>query len=155
LNRRPLIGALVMAAAVVLPLAAPAGASPNKDWKVVKLPCRTGHNSATLGYSPTHPWWGDSDPDTGEGIQNPHGWASWMHNPCKGQWLIFTFWHGDPSEDSNTVVSMGTGTSGHFPGVTDAGLADAPVCDVQGADRDVEAKDPNVALHACDTTDNS
>jgi hypothetical protein len=89
LNRRPFVAALVTAAAVVLPLAAPAGASPNKDWKVVDLPCLTGHKSATLGYSPTHPWWLDETDESGSGALNPHRWASWVSNPCKGQWLVF------------------------------------------------------------------
>jgi len=155
MNRRPVVGALVAAAAVVLPLAAPAGASPNKDWTVVRLPCRAGHKHATVGYSPTHPWW-LPDPNGGEGgVLNPHGWAAWANNPCKGQWLVFGWWHGDASEDSWTTESLGTGTFGHFPEVQGARLADAPVCEVGGADRDIVAKDPNVALHVCDAVDNA
>lgn len=135
--RRPFIGALVAASSLVLPLAAPAGASPNKDWKVVKFPCRTGHKAATLGYSPTHPVWVGYDPETGEGIADPHGWASWLSNPCKGQWLAFWTWSGDPSEASYTSWSLGTETSGRYSGVTSARLLDAAICSADTSDANV------------------
>jgi hypothetical protein len=87
-NRRPLI-ALAVFTASVLTLAAPAGAATttnNKpDWVRIVLPCRVGHTSAVVGYSPTHPWWLE-DPAGGDGgIRNPHGWRVWYDNPCKGQ----------------------------------------------------------------------
>jgi hypothetical protein len=154
--KKPL-AAVALIAASLATMAVPAGASPNKNWTVVTLPCRTGHKHATVGYSPTHPWWipDPNDPDQQAGIKNPRGWAAWANNPCKGQWLVFGWWHGDPSEDSWTTASIYTGVSGHFPEVQGAHLADAPVCDVGGADRDIEAKDPNLMAHACDAFDNS
>ena len=153
---RPIAAALVGTASL-LGLAVPAGASPNKDWAVRKLPCGTGHKSATLAWSPTHPGW-LPDPDVdGGGIHNPHGWLAWYSNPCKGQWLLFGRWEGDPSEDSNDYYSVGTGMSGKVFGVTGlaAQLADAPTCDVDGADGTIIAKDPKVAAHVCDTYNNA
>jgi hypothetical protein len=96
-NRRPLI-ALAVFTASVLTLAAPAGAATttnNKpDWVRIVLPCRVGHTSAVVGYSPTDPWWLE-DPAGGDGtIRNPHGWRVWYDNPCKGQWLLFDTWGG-------------------------------------------------------------
>jgi hypothetical protein len=45
--------------------------------------------------------------------------------------------------------------SGRFGGATFATLQDAPQCDVDGVDREIDTKDPNVATHACDAYDNS
>jgi hypothetical protein len=134
MNRRPLAALALSAAtlATLATLAVPAGAAAPKtktpDWVRVTLPCRTGHKAAVIGYSPTHPAWIGYD-EGGGGIPNPHAWASYFSNPCKGQWLTFGFWHGDPSEDSNSAVSAGTGTYGRTdPGVTGGQLVDAPYC---------------------------
>ena len=125
--KKPL-GALILSAAAVGTLAVPAGAANSKDWTQVKFPCAKGHKFAVLGYSPTHPYWKGFDENAQEGIVNPHGWASWLSNPCKGQWLVFATWNGEPSEASYTAVSLGTGMSGKYPGVTSARLVDAPIC---------------------------
>jgi len=129
--KKPLV-ALVLVSAALATLVVPAGAATtvqkNKDWTVIELPCRIGHKHATIGFSPTHPWW-LPDPEGGDGgIRNPHGWQSWYSNPCKGQWLLMHAWEGDPSEDSNMVWSAGTGTSGKVFDVTGGELADAAYC---------------------------
>jgi hypothetical protein len=126
-NRRRSLAALALSAASVAVLAVPAGAAPSKDWTVQTIPCATGHNSAVIGYSPTHPYWLQDDA-TGAGTVNPHGWLSWFKNPCKGQWLGFDTWHGDPSEDSHTAWSAGPGTGGRMGGVTGGELMDTAYC---------------------------
>ncbi|MDQ1569108.1 MAG: hypothetical protein QOF96_3988 [Actinomycetota bacterium] len=124
--RKPL-ASLLISAATVAALALPAGAAASKDWTVQTIPCATGHKSAVIGSSPTHPYWLRTDPDGG-GTRNPHAWLSWFKNPCKGQWLGFNVWEGDPSEDSNTYWSAAPGTSGRIGGATSARLLDGPYC---------------------------
>jgi hypothetical protein len=138
-------GLIVLAASALLVF--PADAAKAKDWVRVEIPCATGGNVAVVGYSPTHPWWGPSDED-GAADLNPKGWASWYKNPCKGQWLTLDTRNGDPSEDSNTTWSIGTGRSGRIGGATGGRLMNAPVCDVNGADRVIIAK-PKQAAKAC------
>ena len=97
--------AVLISTASVAALAVPAGASSKtkSDWTRLVIPCRNGHKSAVIGYSPTHPWWLPDPNVDGGGVLNPHRWAGWYSNPCKGQWLVFYTWGGDPSEDSHTV----------------------------------------------------
>ena len=144
--KKPLAAVLVTAAAVAT-LTVPAGAAQSKDWKVQTLPCATGYKSAVFAYSPTHPYWVPSPDDDGSGVINPKGWRPWFSNPCKGQWLVFSVWEGDPSPDSTLTISSQTGTSGRvtpgngtMTGLMVAHLADAPTCDVGGADREIIAK---------------
>jgi hypothetical protein len=147
-HRRPLI-ALAVVTASVLTLATPAGATSSKmkpktnpDWVRIVLPCRVGHKSAVVGYSPTHPWWLE-DPAGGDGgIPNPHGWRAWYNNPCPGQWLLFDTWGGDPSPDSMNYWSVGTGPYGKAAGFTSpwATLSDTPHCPDGGADYTILAK---------------
>jgi hypothetical protein len=135
--RRPAAAATALVAASIATLAVPAGAAATKDWTVQALPCASGHKSAVVAYSPTHPYWVPSPDDTGSGVINPTGWRPWFSNPCPGQWLVFSVWEGDPSEDSTLTISAQTGTSGRvapgygsMKGLT-AGhpaLGDAPFC---------------------------
>jgi hypothetical protein len=141
---------LLVAVATLLPLAVPssAGAAKAGDWVRLEFPCRDGKGVAVLGYSPTHPMWLDADDDSGEGVLNPDAWASWYKNPCKGQWLITNVWHGEPSEGSNTVYSIGTGMSGRMLGPWYASLADAPDCGDNTWDIELIAK-PKQLRSAC------
>jgi hypothetical protein len=133
--KKPITAALLTIAAVAT-LAVPAGAASSKDWTRQEIPCRVGHKSAVVAWSPTHPYWLDNPDGSGNGIVNPNGWRPWFSNPCKGQWLLFTTWSGYASEDSTTFVSAQPGTSGRIDGSANGGmlgrLADAPSCDVQG-----------------------
>lgn len=156
MNRRPLAALAAVACSAVL-VATPAGATsskakpqPDPDWVRIGLPCRVGHKSAVVGYSPTHPWWLE-DPDGGEGgIRNPHGWQAWYDNPCPGQWLLFNTWGGDESEDSMNYWSVGTGRSGKAAGFTSpwATLSDTPHCPDGGADYTIVAN-PSQLRAAC------
>jgi hypothetical protein len=127
--------ALLLSAATVAVLAVPADAAATKDWTVQTLPCATVHKSAVFAYSPTHPYWVASPDGDGSGVINPHGWRPSFSNPCKGQWLVFSVWEGDPSPDSTLTISAQTGTSGRVTpgngsmrGLTVGHLADAPYC---------------------------
>jgi hypothetical protein len=136
-RRRPLIAALITAATVAT-VAVPAGAASSKDWVRATIPCATGHKAAVLGYSPTHPYWVAHGDVTAGGsfVVNPHRWASWFSNPCKGQWLHFATWDGELSEDSYTAVSVASGMSGKVsmidPNLESLGppilLSSAPYC---------------------------
>lgn len=133
-RRRPLV-ALLLSSATIVALAVPAGAASSKDWTVQTLPCATGHKSAVFAYSPTHPYWVASPDGDGSGVINPKGWRPWFSNPCKGQWLVFSVWEGDPSPDNTLTISAQTGTSGRVtPGngtmnaLNVSQLANAPFC---------------------------
>jgi hypothetical protein len=132
--KKPL-AALALTAAAVATLVLPAGAAPSKDWTVQTLACATGHKNAVFAYSPTHPYWVPSPDGTGSGVINPNGWRPYFSNPCKGQWLIFSVWEGDPSPDSTLTISAQTGTSGRvapgngtMTGLMVSSLAKAPFC---------------------------
>lgn len=103
--KKPL-AALALAVAAVATMAVPAGAAPSKDWTVQTLPCATGHKSAVVAYSPTHPWWVDDGTGTGSGVANPNGWRPWFSNPCPGQWLVFSVWEGDPSRTAPSPSAL-------------------------------------------------
>jgi hypothetical protein len=135
---KPSVAAFLVAAATIVQVA-PAEAAAAKDWIRVEIPCRTGHQVAVIGYSPTHPWWGPSDDDGAAGL-NPKRWASWYKNPCQGQWLLTGRWTGDPSPSSNVYYNIGTGQSGRIGGLEYGRLSDTPICEVGGADLDWIAK---------------
>ncbi len=145
---KKLLLGLVLSAVVVTSLPTPVDAAEPGEWVRLELACANGKGKAVLGYSPTHPWWMAERDEYDSGIRNPNGWRSYYRNPCKGQWLLFSTWGGDPSEGSTTFWSIGTGKSGRVGGATSARLADAPICHADTSDAVVVAK-PKQLREAC------